>query len=194
MSLLDAPVAHRTEAAARPSARRGVVRWVLAVVMWLVILSCVLVISVAVLVPRVGGATPYTILTGSMSPGLPPGTLVVVKPVEPSGIAVGDVITYQLRSGESEVVTHRVVAVRSNLKGETEWQTQGDANNVADQRWVRPEQVRGELWYDVPHLGRVNTLLGGDQKQLAIYGAAAGLVLYAASMFVAGRRDRRRSA
>ncbi len=43
----------------------------------------VLVLGVVVVVPKVGGATAYTVLTGSMRPTMPPGTLVVVKPVKP---------------------------------------------------------------------------------------------------------------
>jgi signal peptidase len=47
----------------------------------LVILLVTAAIGIAVLVPRLGGATPYVVLTGSMEPRMPPGTLVVVKPV-----------------------------------------------------------------------------------------------------------------
>ena len=42
-----------------------------------------LLASLVVVVPAVSGSTPYTILTSSMEPGLPPGTLVIVKPIEP---------------------------------------------------------------------------------------------------------------
>ncbi len=63
---------------------------------WLVILAVVAMLAVAVAIPRLGGGTPYTILTGSMEPNYPPGTLVVAKPAEPSDIRIGDVITFQL--------------------------------------------------------------------------------------------------
>ncbi|WP_139978654.1 signal peptidase I [Nocardioides litoris] len=188
MSTLVAPSRHRAEAPA--SAGGGPVRFCLQVVAWLVILASLAVLAAAVVVPRIGGATPYAILTGSMRPGLPPGTLVVAKPVDPAEIGVGTVITYQLNSGEPTVVTHRVIAVRQSLDGDLELQTQGDANDVADEKWVRPEQVRGELWYAVPHLGRLNGVLNGDQRQLLVYAAAAGLALYALRMFAGAGRDR----
>ena len=95
-------------------------------------------------------------------------------------------------SGEPTVVTHRVVAVRQSLSGEAEFQTQGDANDVPDEKWVRPEQVRGELWYAVPQLGRLNNVLNGDQRQVLVYVAAAGLGLYALAMFLGAGRDRTR--
>ena len=46
-------------------------------------------------------------LTSSMEPGLPPGTLVIVKPIDPVDVRIGTVITYQLESGKPTVVTHR---------------------------------------------------------------------------------------
>lgn len=168
-------------------------RWAGRVLAWLVIIGMVLVLGVAVVVPRLGGATPYTILTSSMRPALAPGALVVVRPVgSDTDIHPGVVITYQLRSGDPTVVTHRVVASGVDLLGEPTWQTRGDANDVADARWVRPAQVRGTLWYAVPELGRVNLLLSGPEHQLVVYGAVALLAAYAATMFVgAARRPRR---
>lgn len=195
MSTLVAPSRRRAEAPVA-TAGDGPGRWALRVLAWMVILACAFVLLAAVLVPRLGGATPYTILTGSMQPGMPPGTLVVAKPVAPSDIAIGDVVTYQLESGKPTVVTHRVVAVRSDMSGDLEFQTQGDANNAPDEKWVMPEQVRGEKWYSVPYLGRVNVLMSGHERQLLVYGAAAVLVMYAGAMFAGAGRDRvrRRSA
>ena len=172
---------------------RPVFGWVGQVVAWLVILSVVVILSAAVLVPRLAGATPYTVLTGSMRPDLPPGTLVVVKPVLAEDIRTGDVITFQLESGKSAVVTHRVTQVSTNLEGETTFTTQGDANNVADELPVRPVQIKGRLWYSVPYLGHANNVLTGHQRQLAVYVVGGGLVLYAAYMFTSAARDRRRT-
>lgn len=154
---------------------------------WVVATTAVLV--VAVVVPRLAGATPYTVVTGSMRPGLPPGTLAVVRPTPVEEIGIGDVITYQLESGKETVVTHRVVAVGLDATGTRVLRTQGDANPAPDSQWVRPVQVRGELWYAVPHLGRVNNLLGPDQRQVAVFGIAALLLGYAALMAIGSVRD-----
>jgi signal peptidase len=164
--------------------------WIGQVAAWTVILAAVAILALAVLVPRLGGATPYTVLTGSMRPAYPPGTLVVVRPVRSEELAVGDVITYQLRSGEPTVVTHRVVATGQRGDGTTVVQTQGDANDVPDDPWVMPVQVKGRLWYAVPYLGRLNALLTGEQHQVLVLGAAAGLGGYALVMFAAAMRER----
>lgn len=160
----------------------------------LVTLVAVAAIAAAVVVPRLAGATPYTVLTSSMRPGLPPGTLVVVRPVHAAEIGVGSVITYQLESGKATMVTHRVVAQGFGADGEVVLQTQGDANDVPDEAWVLPDQLRGEKWYAVPYLGYASHLLTGQERRMSIYVVAVLLVGYALSMFVGAWRGRRRSA
>ncbi len=170
---------------------RGSLGWFGQVLAWLVILGVVSLLAVAVVVPRLAGATPYAILTGSMRPAYPPGTLVVVKPIDADHIRIGDVVTYQLESGKPAVATHRVTDIIRTLDGETRFTTKGDANESADAEPVRPVQVRGELWYAVPYLGYASTVVSGHQRQLAVYLVAAGLIGYAACMFVAATRERR---
>jgi signal peptidase len=70
------------------------------------------------------------------------------------------------------------------------FQTRGDANNGPDPTWVRPEQVRGKLWYAVPGLGRVGSLLTGGQRQRAVQVVAFLLVGYAGVMFLGAARRR----
>lgn len=159
---------------------------------WGLVAAIAGVLVIAVVVPRVAGATPYTILTSSMRPALPPGTLVVVRPVRSADVAVGDVLTYQRDSGEATVVTHRVVEVGQDAQGTPRWRTRGDANDVVDPGWVRPVQVRGRLWYDVPHLGRLNLLLTGSQRRTATVAVAAALLGYAGLLLTGAARDRLR--
>ncbi|WP_372727500.1 signal peptidase I [Nocardioides sp.] len=165
--------------------------WTWRVLGWVVTLAAVTAIALAVVVPRLGGATPYTVLTGSMRPGMPPGTLVVVRPVDPAEIATGAVVTYQLTSGDPTVVTHRVITQGIDGRGERVFRTQGDANEVPDEHWVRSVQIVGERWYAVPHLGHVSNLLTGRERQLGIYAVSALLVGYALSMFGAAARQAR---
>jgi len=169
-----------------------VLRRVWHVATWVVILGAVAALVVAVLVPRLAGATPYVVLSSSMEPDLPPGTLVVVRPTPIDRIGVGDVVTYQLRSGEPVVATHRVVAASTDLTGETTLVTQGDANDVADEHPVRDVQLRGRLWYAVPWLGHATTVLTGRQREIAVQVVGGGLLAYAAFMFTSALRDRLR--
>jgi signal peptidase len=164
------------------------------VLVWTVLLALVLVLVVAVLLPRVAGATPYTVLTGSMQPTYSPGTLVVVRPVAIDDVAVGDVITYQIESGEPAVVTHRVISVgaRMNDPAERVLRTQGDANTVPDADPVREVQVQGRLWYSVPYLGHVGTWISGPSREVVTTGAVVVLLGYAAWQFRVAAAGRRR--
>jgi len=191
----EQPVADEVDAAPGGSrgagrAVRGGLGWLGQVIAWLVILGALAVLVVAVLVPRLTGATAYTILTGSMRPGLPPGTLVVAKPTDPGRIRIGDVITFQLHSGQPEVATHRVVGLGMTTKGERLFTTRGDANGANDPAPVRAVQVRGVEWYSVPYLGRLNVYLNGEQRVIGRLVAAGALLGYAVVMFLGAVRDR----
>lgn len=166
--------------------------WLRDVVAWLVILYAAAAVVLAVVIPRLIGATPYTILTSSMTPRMPPGTMVVVKPVQVTSIGVGDVITYQLFSGQSTVVTHRVREVRIDARGRYTFITQGDANPVADVRPVRPVQIRGVRAYDVPYLGYAELMLSGKQRSGLQTGIVVALLAYAVAMVGGTFRDRLR--
>ncbi|MGN6252461.1 MAG: signal peptidase I [Marmoricola sp.] len=161
------------------------------VLAWLVITGAGGLILLAVAVPRLGGATPYVVLTGSMRPMMPPGTLVVVRPVRARDIGVGDVVTYQLRSGEPAVVTHRVVSVRVDRHGRRSFLTQGDSNPSPDAAAVRPVQVKGLRWYSVPYAGYATTLVTGQERRTATIAVATGLFLYAVVMFLSAAAERR---
>lgn len=163
------------------------------VTVWLVLLTAAAALAAAVAVPRLTGSTPYSVTTGSMRPHYPPGTLVVVKPLPVDEIRTGDVVTYQLESGEAAVVTHRVIEIGTNLDGDVQLITQGDANDIADADPVRPVQVKGRLWYSVPYLGYVNNVVGGDERRIGIFAVVTGLLGYAVVMFVTAGRERCRT-
>jgi signal peptidase len=159
---------------------------------WVVILGVATVVTATVILPRLGGGTPYTVLTGSMRPAMPPGTMVVVRPRPADEVRVGDVVTYQLESGRPEVVTHRVVAVGLDGAGHRIFRTQGDANDTPDAAWVKPVQIKGVRWYAVPRLGRMTNVLNGSERQAVLTVAVGSLLVYAAFMFGSDLRDRRR--
>ena len=147
-------------------------------------------LAVGVVIPRLGGGVPYTVLSGSMSPTLERGSLVIVRPTDDIGI--GDIVTYQLNSGQRETVTHRVVGFHySPSTGEQRLVTRGDANHVDDEKMVRPVQVRGAYWYSVPHLGRVSVMATPDERQIGIYVLVGALLTYAAWQIVSSTRSRR---
>lgn len=189
-----APERQATPQDRAPRRKRGVLSWAGQVLSWFVMLAIGAVLLASLIVPRLAGGSTFVIETGSMRPHLPPGTMVAVRPAEADAVRVGDVITYQLRSGDPTVVTHRVVAIGYSGSGEVRWRTQGDANSAADQGWVQPAQLRGRFWYGVPMLGRVTTIVTQQQRGVLVSVFAVGLGGYSLAQFAGALRDRRRTA
>lgn len=163
---------------------------------WAIIVAAAAVLVAAVVVPTIAGGTALTVLTGSMRPGMPPGTLVVVRPTEPSTLRIGDVVTYQIESGKPAVVTHRIVGLSFDGRGRRLFTTRGDANGSDDPQTVRAVQIRGEKWYSVPYLGWVNALLSPQERGIGRLAIAAALFVYALWMLISsirGRHTRRRA-
>lgn len=148
---------------------------------------------VVVAVPAATGSTPLTVLTGSMEPKLPPGTLVVVRPTPVDDIRIGDVVTYQLQPGKPDVVSHRVIEVRSISSGDVELITKGDNNGAPDPNPVTEQQVRGTVWYSVPYVGWLS-LAVSQHGNWVVPVAGIGLLAYAAYLAVSSVASRRRKA
>ncbi|WP_175420375.1 signal peptidase I [Rhodococcus sp. SGAir0479] len=163
--------------------------WVRSIVSWTLLIAMIAVLAMTIAVPRITGSTPYTVLTGSMEPTYPPGTLVVVKSADPASLGPGDAVTYQWESGKTAVVTHRITEVEYAEDGELQFVTQGDANPMPDERPVVPEQIRGKVWYAIPYLGYVNNFVTGKQRSILLIALVGGLLAYAAYMFASAARD-----
>lgn len=86
-----------------------------------------LVLLVAFAGVRLVGLTPYAVLSGSMEPEYPVGSLVYVKAVDPLDVEVGDAITFSLPSGT--LVTHQVYQIDAESRA---FRTQGIANIASD--------------------------------------------------------------
>jgi len=153
--------------------------WVMTVVM----VALLAVASAAVFVPRLIGAQPLTVLSGSMEPAFSPGDLVIVRPFNVHNVAIGDIITFQPESGNPTLITHRVIEVTrdaSDLTQVSRIVTQGDANNVADNPLI-PDQVMGRVLYHLPYLGFLHE---GPAFEYLGFAVGGGLIVYAIATFL----------
>lgn len=145
-----------------------------------------------VVVPKAAGAVPLTVLAGSMSGTFEPGSVVVVRPVPVETLRIGDVVTFQERSGDPTLVTHRIVSIALAGDGTRRFVTQGDANGAPDPEPVLEAQVRGRVWYAVPLAGHVATALDPGHREVALRAVAAMLLVYGGYALAAGAWGRRR--
>ena len=119
-----------------------------------------LALSLTALPWAVHGHT-LTVLSGSMRPLLPVGSVLVDRPTPVNALQIGEVITYATTdpgNGRRVLVTHRIAAIASTPTGRV-FTTKGDANRTVDSRPVLARQVMGTLWFDVPYLGLVRSFL-----------------------------------
>ncbi|NSX37181.1 signal peptidase I [Pseudarthrobacter oxydans] len=129
--------------------------------------------------PRIFGYQTMTMLTGSMSPLINPGDVVVTLPVPTSEIRTGDIITYHIPVEDQRVETHRVVEVTDHLDGSITVQTKGDANNGVDP-WLATISAATVDRHvaTIPHVGAaIRTLREPVILNTLMYGAPAVLVV-----------------
>ena len=180
----------------RPVKKKGVLHFI-GVGLSFGLLALVALVAVLVIaLPMVTKSTPYTVLTSSMTPSYPAGTLVIVKPIDVQQIHIGDVVTYQIASNQPAVITHRVIQIvaPTTADGTVSFITKGDSNSLPDAKPVQPVQVRGVVWYAVPLIGWVNNVINGDARNAIVPVIAGGLFLYAGYMGAAAVVERRRKA
>lgn len=108
-----------------------------------VVLFAVLLVGV-----RFFGIQVFTVISGSMEPDYPVGSLIYVKDIDPSEVKVGDVITYVLPSETPS--THRVVRIDAEKQ---HFYTKGDANKIEDGAPVHFKNLIGTPVFMIPYLG-----------------------------------------
>lgn len=102
---------------------------------------------------KVFGFEIYGVLTGSMNPAIPTGSMIYIRDAEPERLRIGDVITYSVSPGM--MATHRIVDI---VEDETNpalfrFQTKGDANPAVDAVLVEPKKIVGKVAFSIPFLG-----------------------------------------
>ncbi len=150
-----------------------------------VLVGLIVLLAIALAGVRVLGLTPYAVLSGSMEPSYPVGSLIYVKKMQPADVRVGDVITFVVND-ELLVATHRVVEVEKrttrcqavldeNGAAVTDaagnpifeeipldepayyYTTKGDANNAADGAQVYDKNLLGKPVFTIPYLGYLSS-------------------------------------
>lgn len=113
------------------------------------LLAVLIIVLITVLVAKLGfGVEMKAVLTSSMEPELPVGSLLVITPASYEEIEIGDDITF-VRDENLTLVTHRVIEKDDERQYIT---TQGIANNTADNP-TSYENVVGKVKFHIPYIG-----------------------------------------
>ena len=152
--------------------------------------AVIVMVAVSLVVMRLTGFRTFTVMSGSMEPELPVGSLIYVRPVDYSTLNVGDVISY-VANDEKTVVTHRIVSIEVDKNDSDVWRfkTKGDTNSTADAGLVHYKNVLGTPMFVVPFIGYVAYNI---QQPPGIYIALVVGTLLLAWTFLPGTLEERR--
>lgn len=122
---------------------------VIANIIGILLIVAVIALCMLSFVPKVTNHQVFNILTGSMEPEIPVGSMVIVSEVDPQSLETGDIITFE-RVTQGDVVTHRVA---KNDASQQQIITKGDANAQVDMDPVPYSNVIGKVSVHMPVVG-----------------------------------------
>lgn len=103
------------------------------------------------------GFHPTVIISGSMSPAIEIGDIIVVDEVSFEDIVEGDVIEFV--DGEGTSIVHRVNRILEDGDSSRIFETKGDRNVTPDLDPVHPEQIKGKVLYRIPKIGWISIVV-----------------------------------
>ncbi|MDD2978632.1 MAG: signal peptidase I [Hespellia sp.] len=131
-----------------------------------VLLVILVLACIPLTVPKVFGYHIYTVISGSMAPAIPTGSLVYIKNLPADDIQKEDVIAFYGEMDTTSIITHRVV---SNSKNMGQFITKGDANKEKDMNPVKYDNYIGKVVLSVPVVGGIaQTFTEGWGRLLAV--------------------------
>ena len=150
------------------------------------VMALSIVMCLALVAPRFARADSFVVVSGSMEPEIPVGSMVYSRPIEPVDLEVGDVIVFYKTTGEELPVTHRVV---ENDAAARKLVTKGDANARNDRDPVLYDNVVGKVVLHIPYFGRIAAPFSNTQGKISM-----AIILVAGYLLVdLGGRIRRRA-
>lgn len=121
------------------------------------------------------GWTLQAVLTDSMAPTYPAGSLLVVEQIDASDVEPGMAVMYADPAKPNRLVTHRVVSRATG--DELAFITRGDANATNDPLPVPARAVRGHVQWDISHAGTVLAWLAWPRNLIFLVGLPALLLV-----------------
>ena len=137
-----------------------------------VLLTVLILACIPLTLPKAFGFQMYTVISGSMEPAIPTGSLVYVRYEEPD-------------NADGSIITHRVV---SNSPAMGQFITKGDANKEKDMNPIPYNNYIGKVKLSVPVVGGIAQAATGTAGKIA---AASMIGLALILEIVAAMLDRR---
>lgn len=142
-----------------------------------VLVAAVVILAIALVGVRIVGIKTYAVVSGSMEPTYPTGSLLYVKSVKAEDLKVGDSITFML--DKETVATHRIIEIIPDEEDKSviRFRTQGDANDSPDGTPVHCKNIIGKPVFSIPYLGYFANFVQNPPGIYLSIGAAAVLIV-----------------
>lgn len=150
-----------------------------------VLMVFVITACLSLVIPKFAGYDAYVVVSGSMEPSIPVGSIVYSKPTDPATLSTGEVIVFMSPAHGDTPITHRVV---NNDTYTGTIVTKGDANENMDANPVPYDNVVGKVVRFVPRVGFTVAMFTSVLGKLV----AVLLLLEAWLLIEVGRRLRNR--
>lgn len=126
-----------------------------------------LALLLAAALPLVWGGRSMVVQSGSMTPVIRTGDVIVVDPVSPAEAEVGEIVTFKDPEGSGRLLVHRVRAIVPEGE-QLAFTTQGDAN-TNQERWKIPRDgTIGTVAYRIPALGFAVSWIGTPAGRIGL--------------------------
>lgn len=129
-----------------------------------VLLIILVIACLPLTLPKVFGYQIYTVISGSMEPEIPIGSLVYIKKIPPKEVKTDEIIAFYGAMDEGAIITHRVVS-NSEIMGE--FITKGDANKTKDMNPIPYHNYIGKMVLSIPKVGGMVQALATFQGKIA---------------------------
>lgn len=151
-----------------------------------VLLIGLVLVCLPITATRLFGYDAYSVVSGSMEPAIPTGSLVYVQEAAPEDMKEDNVIAFYGAKDSNAIITHRVV---ENKVVMGEFVTKGDANKTEDMNTVPYSNFIGKVVYTIPVLGRIAQALTSTIGKIIAGGVIAAALFLEVIASVIRRRE-----
>ena len=153
----------------------------------MILIVLVIILCSFLALPGIFSYQMFNVISGSMEPAIPVGSLVYVRPEAPETVEETEVIAFYASADSAAVITHRVTENRVTMG---EFITKGDANRTEDMNPVPYTHFIGKVACGIPMAGKAAELLTSSDGKFLAGGAILGaLLLQALAAFLGRRQD-----
>lgn len=108
-----------------------------------------------------------TVVSGSMEPTIPIGSLTITKKINKENAAIGDIIAFR---NQEDIVTHRIFSIHDG-----KIYTKGDANSSVDEGYI--EENIEKVYLTIPKLGYFFLVIQTPRGTVALLSTILTLLL-----------------